>query len=139
MIAEPGLPARIGDAAACLRFYGDICVADYARRRSARRHLLDAPKSEGERLFAVREMLAYRKDEDFALRDYPEYAWLARHGIVGVRVDIRGTGSSEGSPRRVSTPTRSSPISQTATRELAAMPWSNGKTFALFSRAEFRR
>jgi predicted acyl esterase/amino acid transporter len=42
------------------------------------------------------EYLPYRKDDSFYQRDYPLYSWFVRHGFIMAKVDIRGTGSSEG-------------------------------------------
>ena len=42
------------------------------------------------------EFLPYRKDDLFYLRDYPIYSYFARRGYITAKVDIRGTGSSEG-------------------------------------------
>src|SRR5262249_50056507 len=50
----------------------------------------------GERVPALLEYLPYRKDDDQA--DYATHAYFARHGYVGVRVDIRGFGNSGGAP-----------------------------------------
>lgn len=49
----------------------------------------------GERYPVVLEYDPYRKNESRAGR-YPIYAYLARRGYIVARVDIRGTGSSEG-------------------------------------------
>ena len=54
-------------------------------------------RPEGEGPFpAVVETLPYRKDDDCTARDWLTYAHLAEAGIAGIRIDIRGTGSSEG-------------------------------------------
>jgi len=45
---------------------------------------------------AVLESLPYRKDDDCTARDWSTFAYLAARGIAGVRLDIRGTGASEG-------------------------------------------
>jgi uncharacterized protein len=88
---------------------------------------MPVPQRAGQRFPTVLEVLPYRKDDDFALRDWPHYAYLARHGIVGVRVDIRGTGSSEGVlPDREYSDIELADI-ESVIAELAAMPWSNGK------------
>lgn len=50
----------------------------------------------GERLPALLEYLPYRKDDDQLMEDFSHQAYFARHGYVGVRVDIRGFGNSEG-------------------------------------------
>ena len=42
------------------------------------------------------ESLPYRKDDAFYSSDWPTYAYLARRGFAGVRIDIRGTGASTG-------------------------------------------
>ena len=78
----------------------------------------------GERVPALLEYLPYRKDDDEP--DYANHAYFARHGYVGVRVDIRGFGNSGGAP-----PTReySAQEQQDAERViawLARQPWSNG-------------
>jgi predicted acyl esterase len=44
----------------------------------------------------VVESVPYRKDDDCFARDWQTYSYLADHGIAGVRIDIRGTGASEG-------------------------------------------
>jgi hypothetical protein len=45
---------------------------------------------------AILEYLPYRKGDLMAGRDEPLGAWFAGHGYAWVRVDIRGTGDSEG-------------------------------------------
>jgi hypothetical protein len=42
------------------------------------------------------EYLPYRKDDGTATRDYAIQSYFVRSGYVGARVDIRGTGQSEG-------------------------------------------
>ena len=44
----------------------------------------------------VVESVPYRKDDDCFARDWQNYLYLANRGIAGVRIDIRGTGASEG-------------------------------------------
>ena len=83
-------------------------------------------RTTGEKFPVVLEALPYRKDDNFYLRDYPIYAYLARRGIVGARVDIRGTGSSYGVvPDREYSDIELSDL-QNIVAELAAQPWSNG-------------
>src|SRR5882724_1050577 len=79
-----------------------------------------------ERVPALLEYLPYRKDDDTASGDYGKHAYFARHGYVGVRVDIRGFGASGGSP-----PTREYSEQEQEDGErviawLARQPWSNG-------------
>jgi uncharacterized protein len=45
---------------------------------------------------AVLESVPYRKDDDCYGRDLVTFRYLAEHGIAGVRLDIRGTGASDG-------------------------------------------
>ena len=80
-----------------------------------------------EKFPALLELLPYRKDDQFYVRDYPLYSYFARRGYVAVKVDIRGTGSSEGA-----TPDRE--YSETELQDaveiiglLAEAPWCNGK------------
>ena len=44
----------------------------------------------------VLEYIPYRKDDFTAIRDSTTIAWFAEQGYVGVRVDMRGSGSSDG-------------------------------------------
>ena len=55
----------------------------------------DQPEAAG-RFLAVVESLPYRKDDDCYSRDWQTFTYLAERGIAGVRVDIRGTGASDG-------------------------------------------
>jgi putative CocE/NonD family hydrolase len=45
---------------------------------------------------AVLEYLPYRKSDGTALADLSRHPYFARHGYAAVRVDLRGTGDSEG-------------------------------------------
>lgn len=80
----------------------------------------------GEKFPALLEYLPYRKDDGTAARDYPMHSYFCKRGYVTARVDIRGTGASEGrAPERE--------YSQQEQRDgeeviawLASQPWSNG-------------
>jgi len=77
-----------------------------------------------ERVPALLEYLPYRKDDDSP--DYSTHAYFARHGYVGVRVDIRGFGNSGGAP-----PTREYSAQEQEDGEqviawLARQSWCNG-------------
>jgi predicted acyl esterase len=79
-----------------------------------------------ERVPALLEYLPYRKDDDTVSGDYGKHAYFARHGYIGVRVDIRGFGASGGTP-----PTREYSVQEQEDGEhviawLARQPWSNG-------------
>ncbi len=55
------------------------------------------PRPRGTESFPVLlEYLPYRKDDSFYRRDYPLYAYFVRRGFLLAKVDIRGTGGSEG-------------------------------------------
>lgn len=80
-----------------------------------------------EKLPVLLEYLPYRKDDAFAARDYEIHTYFAHRGYVTARVDIRGTGTSEGV-----LPFRE--YSEQEQRDgleiiewLASQTWSNGK------------
>lgn len=82
---------------------------------------------EDERFPVLLEYLPYRKDDGTIGRDYPLHGYFARRGYVGARVDIRGTGASEGRlPDR-----EYSDVEHADGLEvidwLARQPWSSGK------------
>jgi uncharacterized protein len=52
--------------------------------------------AEREPVPAILEYLPYRKGDAFARRDSYHHAWFAGHGYAGVRVDLRGSGDSDG-------------------------------------------
>lgn len=54
------------------------------------------PRSRGERFPALLELLPYRKDDSFYARDFPLYDYFVRRGFLMAKVDIRGTGGSDG-------------------------------------------
>ena len=45
---------------------------------------------------AILEYVPYRKGDAFAVRDSRHHGWFAQHGYAGVRVDLRGSGDSDG-------------------------------------------
>ena len=45
---------------------------------------------------AILEYIPYRKNDLFAINDEGRFAYFAAHGYAGVRLDIRGSGDSEG-------------------------------------------
>jgi predicted acyl esterase len=45
---------------------------------------------------AILEYLPYRKGDSNAVDDSVRHPWYAGHGYAGVRVDIRGSGDSQG-------------------------------------------
>ena len=58
---------------------------------------------------AVLEYLPYRLNDGTASGDHQQMTWFAGHGYAGVRVDIRGSGESDGLLHATSTPSRSRP------------------------------
>ncbi len=84
------------------------------------------PLSADQRFPVVLETLPYRKDDDFYSRDYMLERYFAKRGIVIARVDIRGTGGSEGAtPDREYSDAELADI-QEVIALLAGLPWSNG-------------
>ncbi len=78
----------------------------------------------GERVPALLEYLPYRKDDDEP--DYASHAYFARHGYVGVRVDIRGFGNSGGAPPTREYSTQEQEDGERVIAWLASQAWSNG-------------
>lgn len=75
---------------------------------------------------AVLEYVPYRKNDGLALRDSPIHGYFAGHGYASVRVDLRGSGDSDGILED-----EYLPIEQTdgieVIRWLAAQPWCTGR------------
>ena len=69
------------------------------------------------------EYIPYRKD-DLAQR-HDAHSYLAQHGFVGVRLDVRGTGSTEGVNTDEYMP-REQHDGFDAVEWLAKQPWCNG-------------
>jgi putative CocE/NonD family hydrolase len=84
------------------------------------------PKRPGERFPALLELLPYRKDDSFYARDYPVYDYFVRRGFLMAKVDIRGTGGSDGPlpPREYSEQELDDAVEIIA--QLARHPSSNG-------------
>jgi putative CocE/NonD family hydrolase len=79
-----------------------------------------------ERVPALLEYLPYRKDDDTAVGDYANYAYFARRGYVGARVDIRGFGNSGGAPPTREYSTQEQEDGEEVIAWLARQSWSNG-------------
>jgi len=72
------------------------------------------------------EMLPYRKDDLSKPSAHPSYDFFARKGLALAKVDIRGTGSSEGQlPTREYSP-QEIDDGVAVIAALAELPWSNG-------------
>ena len=74
---------------------------------------------------AVLEYLPYRKRDGTAPRDESTYPSFAEAGIAGIRVDIRGSGESDGVSDGEYTPRELSDACEVIAW-IAAQPWSNG-------------
>lgn len=64
--------------------------------RLAARIWMPADASSTAQVPAVLEYIPYRKDDDTLAQDTLRHAYFAEHGYASVRVDLRGSGSSEG-------------------------------------------
>lgn len=74
---------------------------------------------------AVLEFLPYRKRDGTCARDESTYPVFAKAGIAGVRVDIRGSGESDGVIDGEYTPLELANAVELI-EWIAAQPWSNG-------------
>jgi predicted acyl esterase len=95
-------------------------------RLAATLYMPDGAKP-GEKFPALLEYLPYRKDDGTAAGDYPKHAYFARRGYVGVRVDIRGFGASEGVPPEREYSETEQVDGEQVIAWLARQPWCNGK------------
>jgi len=86
-----------------------------------------APRQQSEKFPVLFEFLPYRKDDSFYIRDYPIYTYFVRRGFIMAKVDIRGTGSSEGAvpPREYSEQELSD--ADEIIDQLSRIPESNGR------------
>ena len=80
----------------------------------------------GQRSPVIFEYLPYRKDDGTFGEDYGLYAYLTARGYIGARVDIRGTGRSEGHPPDREYSEQEQQDGVEAIAWLARQPWSNG-------------
>ena len=74
---------------------------------------------------AVMDYVPYRKGDGLAARDAPRFGYLAGHGYAGVRVDIRGSGESDGLLSDEYTP-REQQDAVEVLRWLGEQPWCTG-------------
>jgi predicted acyl esterase len=103
---------------------GTLAMKDGVRLSAT--FFLPKAKAPHERFPVLLEFLPYRKDDSFYLRDYPHYAYWARHGLACAKLDLRGTGASEGvvPDREYSEQELDDAVEVIG--QLAALPWSNG-------------
>jgi putative CocE/NonD family hydrolase len=74
---------------------------------------------------ALLEYLPYRKGDAFAARDARHHAYFAGHGYAGVRVDLRGSGDSDGILHDEYLPQEQDDALEVIAW-LAAQPWCSG-------------
>lgn len=75
---------------------------------------------------AIIEYLPYRKDDVTAGQDATRHPFFAEHGYAAVRVDIRGTGDSEGIITDEYTPQEQADALEVLSW-IAAQPWCTGR------------
>jgi uncharacterized protein len=75
---------------------------------------------------AIFEYVPYRKNDGLVLRDAPIHHYFAGHGYASVRVDLRGTGDSDGILEDEYLPLEQED-GLAVIRWLAAQPWCSGK------------
>jgi len=75
---------------------------------------------------AILEYIPYRKRDFKAVRDAGSHGYFACHGYAGVRVDLRGSGDSEGALRDEYLP-QELDDGLRVIRWLAEQPWCNGR------------
>ena len=75
---------------------------------------------------AILEYLPYRKDDWTLSRDWDLHLYWVRRGYVTARVDIRGTGASEGSPPDREYSDQEQQDGLDVIDWLSKQPWSNG-------------
>src|ERR1700743_1656163 len=73
----------------------------------------------------ILEYLPYRRRDGTLQRDAVTHVWFAQQGYAAVRLDIRGTGDSDGLMRDEYLPQEQSDAVE-AIAWLAAQPWCNG-------------
>ncbi|MBP1082022.1 MULTISPECIES: CocE/NonD family hydrolase [Bacillus] len=74
---------------------------------------------------AILEYIPYRKDDFTALRDSIRHPYFAGHGYASIRVDIRGSGDSEGIMYDEYLPQEQDDAIEVL-NWIAAQPWSTG-------------
>src|SRR6266850_3292001 len=94
-------------------------------RLAANLYMPDGAKPK-ERFPALLEYLPYRKDDGGVVRDQVFYAYMVARGYVCARVDIRGTGQSEGHMPDREYSDREQLDGMEVIAWLAKQPWSNG-------------
>ena len=74
---------------------------------------------------AILEYIPYRKGDGTAPRDWPRHVYFAGHGYAALRVDLRGSGESDGLLHDEYLPLEQEDALEVL-RWIAAQPWSTG-------------
>jgi putative CocE/NonD family hydrolase len=75
---------------------------------------------------AILEYIPYRKDDGTAVRDAPMHSYFAGHGYAAIRVDMRGSGDSDGILEDEYLPLEQRDGLEVL-RWIAAQPWCTGR------------
>ena len=75
---------------------------------------------------AILEYIPYRKGDGTAPRDWPRHVYFAGHGYAVLRVDLRGSGESDGLLHDEYLPLEQEDALEVL-RWIAAQPWSTGR------------
>ena len=121
LAAEPPTPPIYG-----LRMESAWIPMKDGTRLAATLYVPDGGKP-SEKFPALLEYLPYRKDDGTPEEDYPIHSYFAHCGFVTARVDIRGTGASEGAPPDREYSEQEQQDGAEVIGWLAHQPWSNGK------------
>lgn len=85
-----------------------------------------SPMGRQQPLPAIVEYIPYRKSDGMAARDQRVHPWFAAHGYVSLRIDLRGSGDSEGLLTDEYTPQEQADA-LAALEWIAAQPWCDGR------------
>jgi uncharacterized protein len=83
------------------------------------------PGAEDEPVPAVVEVSPYRHEDHTRRRDLVRHPFFAEHGFASIRIDLRGSGSSDGVLRDEYTETEQQDVCE-ALAWIAAQPWCTG-------------
>jgi uncharacterized protein len=86
----------------------------------------DTAAPDAEPVPALLEYLPYRKDDAMLVRDYELYSYMTGHGYAGARVDIRGTGASDGELPDGEYSEQEQRDAEDVIAWLASQPWCSG-------------
>src|SRR5512133_3546279 len=118
------MAVRVPRPAELVEEHGDVWIPlPDGGRLSARLWL--PPGARSKPVPAVVEVSPYRHDDHTRRRDLVRHPYFAEHGYASLRVDIRGSGSSDGVLRDEYTELEQRDVRETIAW-VSAQPWSNG-------------